>query len=134
MRAGGGRDQSIALNIVNDLGINAGETFEYVQTRATRRARNMLANAYMTALTSEGSTLLSHGLLGSFPGLASFAANTLAKVAQPFTVIRFRGAYLADIRGHLADQLLIAAQYLDLAGLRICFKCHTRWGIPLTRR
>ena len=47
------------------------------------------------------------------------------QIMQAFTMIRFRGTYITNIRSDLANQFFVETQYLDLAGFPICFERDT---------
>src|SRR2546428_7794805 len=77
----------------------------------------MLAYALVTPGTALASGLFGHSLglrRADLAGLARFAADVLARVLHALRLVRVGDAKRADLRGDLADDLLVHARDLQL--------------------
>src|SRR5262245_20385144 len=114
-----GGDERLAGRVVDDLRIDVVEAAEHRQARPCLRPRQVKADPGV-ALGSGGAatgdlrhdvrSLLSWLLLAAdLAGLAGLATDVLARVADALTLVRLRLPGRADLRGDLADQLLVDA-------------------------
>src|SRR5919198_4102297 len=108
--------------IINDLGINARQTLENVQTRAFCSSHQIFSYAHMPASACDRARIFRHSLLGSFPGLTGFTTDLFASIANPFAMIRLGGANTPDFRGSLTDDFAVITVHLNLTRLLIHFK------------
>src|SRR5262245_15874180 len=87
----------------------------------------------MTAYSCNRSRILSHGLLGSFPSLTSFATDLLASVANSLAMIWLRWSDLTDFGCSLSDYFAIITIHLDLTRFLIHLKRNSSWWLYFHR-
>src|SRR3954447_23209758 len=111
----GGRGQRAALDVVDDLHEDVPRRARDDQAGPRRRAGQLLADAQV-ATAARGDLALrplhgqSHDLLTS---LSDLAADLLAGVPHALALVRVGLAQLADVRGDLADLLLVDALHRE---------------------
>src|SRR2546426_477005 len=111
-----GPDQCDAPRVVHDLRVDMLRGAEHHEARSLRAAGHLPANPEMAAIPSVCLRAdlmdLAHSLFRRLGGLAGLAPDLLARVADPLAFVGLGRPDRADLRRHLAHELLVDA--LDL--------------------